>query len=201
MDKNNSNMLVIALLVAVAFLLGMNINAMKDNSSTGKSDAEQENVLPEGIGEKPKTNVKPNEGLVNVSKKEGERPAKKEKMVKCPICKGCGTDPRDVFKKCFGCERVGLVRESEYKRLASMEESEWPYVEKVYFECPMCFGTKQQGGRSTDILYQNPYCDMCDENGMVDSQRYKEIIKLMEQMRRDGIPVNFMPPFEDDWYW
>ena len=186
MNKNNSNMLVVILLVAVAFLLGMNIKSMKGDSSNSNNEA-GETTLTGG-----------NNGFY---KPEGNHPEQKEEaMVKCPICKGYGSDPRDMFKKCFGCHRVGLVRESECKRLASMKENEWPYVEKVYYDCPMCFGTKQVGGRSSDLICQNPPCTMCDENGKVDAQGYREAIKLMEQMRRDGIPINFMPPFDDPWF-
>lgn len=123
-----------------------------------------------------------------------------KQMMTCPICDGYRFDPRDFDVDCFGCQKVGIVDQNKYRQLASMKESEWPYVKKQYYLCPNCGGTKYVGGvlsfdeiMNIDLNMGRERCDLCPPDGIVDTKQYMEIFKIMKEMAEQGFPVKFLP--------
>ena len=121
-----------------------------------------------------------------------------EEYVKCPICHGTTKDPRNFNYKCFGCGGRAIVETSRAKYLSSLDRSKWPYVETLYLDCPMCFGTGIIDGNQ-DLITATP-CNYCDKTHKVDWETYQKLLGTKIDMMDHGLPVRFMPPFPESWY-
>lgn len=184
--KIDKSTLLIACLVIIAFLLGLNL----------QNKQSEVKPVPEPNPVKQDDPYEPDPVQEKIVQGYFESPVENPKrMVQCPICEGDGFDPRDLNVPCFGCKRLLKVDEETAKRLMSMKVNDWPYVEMKYYDCPMCFGTGIVGGRN--VLDANPLtdrsCSYCHQ-GKVDAKEYYRLFKLKKELEKMGADIYYMPP-------